>query len=85
MARPGFEADRDRIMLYDRASGEIEELSKDLDQTAHHLNWKSDSTSIYFDGETRGTNHLYRIDLNTRQVTQVSQGRFDFRLARYRQ
>lgn len=80
MARPGFEADRDRIMLYDRASGEIEELTKDLDQTAHHIQWKSDSSAIYFDSETRGTNQLYRIELNTHQVTQVSEGRYDFGL-----
>ncbi len=47
MARPGFEADRDRIMLYNRASGEIEELTKDMDQTAHHIQWKSDGTAIF--------------------------------------
>ena len=80
MARPGFEADRDRIMLYDRASGEIEEVTKDLDQTAHHIQWKSDSTSLYFDSETRGTVQLYRIDLNTHQTTQLSDSRFDFGL-----
>ncbi len=80
MKRPGFEADRARIMLYDRNSGEITDVTADLDQTAHHVTWKHDSSCLYFDSETRGTNQVFCIDLETKQVTQVSEGQFDFAL-----
>ncbi|MGN6547691.1 MAG: prolyl oligopeptidase family serine peptidase [Aureliella sp.] len=78
MKRPGFEADRARIMLYDRSSGSITELTAELDQSAHHATWSHDSASIYFDSETLGTEQAYRIDIQTRQLTRISEGTFDF-------
>lgn len=78
MERAGFEADRNRIMLYDRAGGVTHELTAGLDQTTHNVTWKNDSSSLYFDSETRGTNQVYAIDVQTQKVTPLSEGRFDF-------
>ena len=78
MERPGFEADRNRIMLYDRSSGRLSEPTAGLDQTAHSVTWADDGQSLFFDSETRGTHQAYRIDIGSQRVTQVSQGRFDF-------
>lgn len=80
MKRAGFEADRNRIMLYDRNSGEIDELTKGIDQTAHRATWSSDSKRVYFDSETRGTHQVFSIDLNHRQLNAVSSGRFNFKV-----
>ncbi len=80
MKRPGFEADRDRIMLYDRGSAVTTELTEDLDQTTHHVQWNHDGSGLYFDSETRGTNQIFHIDIDTRKCDQVSEGRFDFAL-----
>jgi dipeptidyl aminopeptidase/acylaminoacyl peptidase len=78
MQRAGFEADRNRILIYNRSSGELQEATVGLDQTAHNAAWSSDSRSIYFDSETRGTQQVYRIDLDNSTVQQVSTGRFNF-------
>ena len=39
MERPGFEADRNRIMVLDLASGEQVEATAGLDQTTHGAAW----------------------------------------------
>lgn len=78
MERAGFEADRNRIMLYDRASGQSHELTLGLDQTAHQVTWSDDGNKIYFDSESRGTTQIFQIDVHSRMVQPVTSGQFDF-------
>src|SRR5207245_4851608 len=44
----GYEADRWRVMRYDRTSGKNENLSGDFDRSAENLAWSPDSQTIYF-------------------------------------
>ncbi len=78
MARPGFEADRNRIMLYDRAQAKLRELTEGLDQTTHNLRWSHDSSLIYFDSEYAGTQQAYEIHVPSGRVRQRTNGQFDF-------
>ncbi len=47
----GYEADRWRVMLYDRAAGRIENLTEAFDRSADELAWSPDSKTIYFTAE----------------------------------
>lgn len=78
MVRPGFEADRNRIMLYDRREGKLEELTKGLDQTTHNVRWSYDSQKLFFDSEYSGTQQVYEIFVADGRVHQRTQGTFDF-------
>lgn len=78
MQRAGFEADRNRIMLYDRANGTLRELTEGLDMTTHRATWSSDSRKLYFHSETRGTVQVYEIDVASAVVRPLTAGRFDF-------
>jgi dipeptidyl aminopeptidase/acylaminoacyl peptidase len=78
MERGGFESDRNRIMVYDRGGGNSKEVTQGLDQTTHHATWSPDSKSLFFYSETRGTTQVFRIDPETSQPVQISDGRFDF-------
>jgi dipeptidyl aminopeptidase/acylaminoacyl peptidase len=78
MERAGFEADRNRIMLYDRNQGTLRELTVGLDQTAHNATWSPDSRKLFFHSETRGTTQVYEIEIATGTVQQITSGRFDF-------
>ena len=80
MERAGFESDRNRIMLYERSSGQIQEVTDGLDQTTHHATWADDSKSLFFHSETHGTTQVYRIDVDGAELQQISSGRFDFAL-----
>ncbi len=62
--RAGFESDRIRLMLYNRESGKITELSKTLDQWVGTTIWAPDSKSLYFDCPTQGTKRIYNITLD---------------------
>jgi len=78
MERAGFESDRNRIMIYNRSNGKLEEVTADLDQTTHHATWSEDSRSLYFYSETRGTTQVFQIDVDNHELQQISSGRFNF-------
>jgi dipeptidyl aminopeptidase/acylaminoacyl peptidase len=55
----GYEADRWRVMLYDRASGKSENLSEGFDRSATNLAWSPDSKTIYFLAENETQQPVY--------------------------
>src|SRR3989449_713480 len=54
-ARPGYESDRFRLMLYDRKTGHKEELSEGTDRWVGAFTWAPDSLHVYFSYEDRGS------------------------------
>jgi Tol biopolymer transport system component len=55
----GYEADRWRVMLYDRASRKSENLSEGYDRSATNLAWSPDSKTIYFLAENETQQPVY--------------------------
>ncbi len=55
----GYEADRWRVMLYDRAAGRIENLTEAFDRSADELAWSPDSKTIYFTAENETQKPVY--------------------------
>lgn len=78
MERAGFEADRNRVMLFDRNGGGLREVTSGLDQTAHNATWSQDSKTLYFYSETRGTDQVFAIDVESSALKQLSKGTFNF-------
>ena len=78
MQRAGFESDRNRIMFYDRASGDISEATAGLDQTAHSARWTPDSRGIIFTSERNGTVQVFRVNPAGGGAEKISSGRFDW-------
>jgi dipeptidyl aminopeptidase/acylaminoacyl peptidase len=56
---PEYESDRWRVMLYDRATGKIENLSEGFDRSANELTWSADSKTIYFTAEDETLQPIY--------------------------
>jgi len=56
---PEYEADRWRVMLYDRHSGKNENLSEGFDRSADELAWSADSKAIYFTAENETQHPVY--------------------------
>jgi dipeptidyl aminopeptidase/acylaminoacyl peptidase len=75
MATPTFEADRNRIMRYNMANGEIVELTKGFDLQAHDLVVSPDSKTAYFTAEERGRKPIFSVpvepDFRLRPATHV--------------
>jgi len=56
-----YESDRWRVMLYDRQTGKIENLTEGFDRSADELAWSADSKSIYFTAESEMEKPLYEM------------------------
>jgi dipeptidyl aminopeptidase/acylaminoacyl peptidase len=84
MERAGFESDRNRILVLDRASGEVHDATAGLDRTTHGASWLPDGSGLLFYSEHRGTNQLFTIARGpggpggNGEPRQVSQGRFNW-------
>jgi len=75
MTVPGFEADRQQIMLYERATGRRRSLTPDWALSVDAISWTPDSKALIAEVEERGGVSLYRIELpNGRRSVLVSGG-----------
>jgi dipeptidyl aminopeptidase/acylaminoacyl peptidase len=59
---PGYESDRWRVLLYDRSTGKIENLSESFDRSAVELAWSPDSKTIYFLAENETLQPVYAME-----------------------
>ncbi|WP_298639971.1 S9 family peptidase [uncultured Prevotella sp.] len=64
MAHDGYESDRNRICVYNRATGEKTYVTESFDSNAEDYCWMPDSKSIAFTGVWHGTINLYRTNLS---------------------
>jgi dipeptidyl aminopeptidase/acylaminoacyl peptidase len=60
-ATAGFEADRWRLMKYDRASGASSEITKGFDQQVDELAESPDGNWIYFTANEKGQEPIFRV------------------------
>lgn len=91
MKAAGFEADKDRIMVLQIkpipakkpskvAQPSLEEpidLSNEFDQSSGQFEWSADGKSLYFISGIEATYQVYKIDLATKKITQLTKGDHD--------
>lgn len=75
MARAGFEADRLRLMLHERATGTNTELLPDFDASVHELQWSRDSARLFFTAEVEGTTQVFTTTVQSPRAVAVTKGR----------
>ena len=61
--RGGYESDRFRLMLYERATGKITDVSPNFDRWVDSMAWSPDSKTIYFTAENEGEAPIYEVDI----------------------
>ena len=61
--RGGYESDRFRLMLYERATGKITDLTPNFDRWVDSMAWAPDSKTIYFTAENEGEAPIYQINI----------------------
>ncbi len=71
MARAGFEADKNRLFLYDRASGETRDLSQDWDRSTGSYVWAPDSKTIFLSAEDHGEAPIYSLALDGKKPEEL--------------
>jgi dipeptidyl aminopeptidase/acylaminoacyl peptidase len=73
MERDGYEADLDRLFIYDIKDGKRTWLTKKWDFDVSNITWTSNNT-IYFVCSHLGTSQVFRTDLPGGDVEQVTDG-----------
>lgn len=63
MARAGFEADKQSLMIYSRSNGALKNLTENIDLSVGQIVWSPDEKYIYFDAANEIYNSIYRIDV----------------------
>ncbi|HOW84839.1 MAG TPA: S9 family peptidase [Candidatus Aminicenantes bacterium] len=75
MARPGYEADRYRIMLLPWPEGQARTLTEAWDYSVSSLGWSADGTKLLATAPNKGQTSLFAIDAASGQAeTLVGQG-----------
>ena len=76
-ARPGYESDKWRLMVLDRASGRSASLTDTFDRSTDTLLWSPDGKTIYFNAEDRGEMPVFAIPAAGGTPHVVTPGSFD--------
>lgn len=72
MSRPGFEADRYRILLRDLRSGETREVAPDWDRSAHGLAFSPDGRRLFTWSDDLGHRRLFGVEVRSGRVDALS-------------
>jgi len=75
--RNGYEADKWRLMVLDRASGRSTSLTDTWDRSVESPAWSADSRTIYFNAEDRGAMPVFAIPVTGGQPRALTAGAFD--------
>ncbi|MBU1185553.1 MAG: S9 family peptidase [Acidobacteria bacterium] len=74
MDRPGFEADKYSLILYDTNSRERKNLTAGLDRSVEELVWKPDGSGLYFSCQAEGRMDVYAVPVENGKPEQVLSG-----------
>jgi len=76
MKRPGFEADKYDVMLYERATKKCVNLTENFDRSPDEVIWAPDGKALYCNADDEGYHSIYKITIPTRKaqaaVTQIT-------------
>jgi Tol biopolymer transport system component len=74
METPGFESDKNRIMIMDLRNGSYRDYSEGFDQSSSNLRWSKDGKKLYFISGIHATYQIYSLDFTTRKISKVTDG-----------
>jgi dipeptidyl aminopeptidase/acylaminoacyl peptidase len=72
MARAGFEADKESLIIYQRKLGQSRNATINFDRSVGSLAWTPDSKGFYFTAEDQGEAPIWSLPLDAKQPKQVA-------------
>jgi dipeptidyl aminopeptidase/acylaminoacyl peptidase len=79
--RPGYESDKFRLVLYDRAAKTIKDLMLEFKNWVDEFAWSQDSQTIFFVSGTSGAAPIYEIGINKNRAAgwvTIAQGQGEY-------
>lgn len=71
MRRARFEADQRQLMLYERATGKLMNLTQNFDYSINDVVWSPDSKTIYYNTEEKGSEVIFRMDVTGKNIVKL--------------
>ena len=78
MEHDGYESDKNRIFILNRATGEKIDLTSDWDYTADAIAWNKDSKNIYFIAAYQGVTPIFSVNIETKEIKTIADGICDY-------
>jgi dipeptidyl aminopeptidase/acylaminoacyl peptidase len=74
MARDGYEADKNRLMILDLASGKIVDMTTAFDHNVSHPVWDVSGNFMWFSSNVEATEQIYLLNLSTGSIDKTTSG-----------
>ncbi len=71
-ARAGFESDKESLIIFDRASGQLGNGTRDFDRSVGSFAWSADSTEIFFTAEDHGESPIWALPLRMKEPFEIT-------------
>ena len=78
MERDGYESDKNRLFILDLQSEEKRYLTDEFDYSLDQLVWAENSKDIYFLSVVQGTEQIFKINVESKKIDQITNGDFDY-------
>jgi len=75
--RGGYESDRFRLLLYNRRTGGLTNLTEGFDRWVGSFVWAPDSSRLYFNAEDKGEAPIYSVGVSGGAVEELARGHND--------
>ena len=72
-ARAGYESDKEALVLYDRQSGQLRNVTADFDRSVESMAWALDSKAVLFTAEDHGEAPIYMLPVTAGPAEQPSE------------
>jgi dipeptidyl aminopeptidase/acylaminoacyl peptidase len=74
MAKPGFEADRNAILVYDFATKKRQDATTGSELSGANVRWSADGKTLYFVSVVAGAEQLYEVPAKGGKIRQITKG-----------
>ncbi|HWP81938.1 MAG TPA: S9 family peptidase [Bacteroidota bacterium] len=81
MNRAGFESDQNQLVLYERATGNMINLTEKYDYSVAEAHWSPDSKSLFFTADNKGNHSIFRISLPGKQLETIVEKGYNHHIA----
>src|SRR4051812_3520978 len=72
MARAGYEADHAALLVYDRKTGELRDLTDGFDRSVGSFTWSPDSSALFFTAGDHGASPIWQMPLDGDRPVEVA-------------
>lgn len=78
MATDGFESDQKRIFIHNFKENKTEDYTNNFPESASHFAFSKDGKTLYFISVTKGTEHIFALDIAKKTFKQITQGQYNY-------